>query len=119
MRNTRTHATKLKFASASVALACAASLAVAPIAGAADDEDAITPGWSWEDVSDNGLSIGDAAAYYENFRGTGADVWGWADDAFDTLFDAYLWWDWAQKQQRRASGEAGAAFASVPGCAAR
>jgi hypothetical protein len=50
----------------------------------AADEDVTTPGWYYYDVSDNAVNINDVEAYYSNFLGSGAAVYG-TGDAFDTF----------------------------------
>lgn len=91
MRKNRAPMKPWKIASAAVALACGASLAAAPIAvGYPSTWGSVqTPNWSWTDVTDNGVGVSDAHAYYTDFYGTGLRAYGWAGDPFDTLFSEY------------------------------
>jgi len=69
-----------------VALVAAASFAVLPAASAvAAQQNVENDGWRWISVVDDGYAVGDADSYYDDFLGTGVSVFGWRDDAFDTM----------------------------------
>lgn len=71
---------------AAAALALAPLLAVAAaLPAAAAEQDVETPGWRWLDVSDNAYELQDAESYYPSFLGSGVELDGWRDDAFDDL----------------------------------
>ena len=70
-------------------------IAVAPAAyaGSTNSQDILTPGWEWSDVENDGQFISDLGAYFPDFQGTGTELYGWSDDAFDGLFESYGWSD--------------------------
>lgn len=74
------------------ALRVAAVLVLAPLLAlsaalpaAAETQDLDTPGWLWLDVSDNAYELQDVESNYSSFFGSGVELEGWRDDAFDTL----------------------------------
>lgn len=70
----------------SATLVAAIGLALLPATAAvAVENDVITDGWRWLDVSDNGYELQDVESYYESFLGSGVTLEGWRDDAFDDL----------------------------------
>jgi hypothetical protein len=43
----------------------------------------VTPGWQWDYVQESALGVGDAGSWYPNYLGTGIDLHGFTNDAFD------------------------------------
>lgn len=68
------------------AMVAAIGLALLPASAAvAAENDVVTDGWRWLDVSDNGYELQDVESYYESFLDSGSQLEGWRDDAFDDL----------------------------------
>lgn len=69
-----------------VLLGALGAAGIASGATAASDNVA-TPGWLWYWIEDNGTVIVDVEAIYEDYAGSGLDMWGWTIDAFDDFID--------------------------------
>lgn len=71
---------------ATAAIALASFLALTPVLTAtAIGQNVENPGWRWISIVDDGYAISDADSYYDDFLGTGVSMFGWRDDAFDTM----------------------------------
>ena len=82
---TTTRARRASAAALALALGGVALLAAAP--ASAVTERVLTPNWWWSDVTDEG-TIGDAFGYYADYLGSGVDIEGFTDDAFDDFLDS-------------------------------
>ncbi|MCA1942755.1 MAG: hypothetical protein LDL15_04040 [Yonghaparkia sp.] len=71
---------RISAAALALALGTAGILAATP--ASAVTERVLTTDWWWSDVTDEGM-IGDAFPFYEDYLGSGVDVEGFTDDAFD------------------------------------
>lgn len=65
---------------------------VAAVPAAAATATVTTTGWDWLDVHDTTLGISDAVAFHRDVLGSGVDLKGWTEDAFDAYesVDGYL-----------------------------
>jgi hypothetical protein len=80
-------------AAAALTLGFAGAIAIAAPA-TADESDIVTPDWLWLAVTDDALYIEDVYSYYADFKGSGVEIDGWTDDAFDGfLNEVNLLWD--------------------------
>jgi hypothetical protein len=66
--------------------------AVAAPPAAAATATVTTAAWDWLDVHDTTLGVSDAVAYHRDALGSGVDLKGWTEDAFDAYesVDGYL-----------------------------
>jgi len=81
--------TRVRRAPGTVAAAALIAALIAVPAGAAYAASQVvtTPGWVWEEVEDNGFTIGEVFSAPRNVLGTGLDFeYGWTGDAFDGFF---------------------------------